>query len=298
MPSQLRRSARLVRLGATWTQALERSVDASLQQLGRTLLQAEDKGLPVAASLDAFAAATRREKARLFDAAIRRAPVLMVVPLVVCVLPAFVLLGLGPLHQRAGGRLKGGRQDKHGSCARQCDDECEAVVVRRVVVVPLCSLVLGLGGCYGNAATDESVAASPVGPSPSSSFGTGAVIIDTGEDSVLVDVEVAETQEQRAHGLMNRDSLAPGSGMVFLNLEGNSTNSFYMKDTRIPLSIAFFDVDGRILKILDMRPCRRDPCPTYSPGLPYRGALEVNQGAFDRWGVSDGDTITLVHSSD
>ena len=92
----LRRASRLVKLGMTWTRALERSSHRSLAQLARTLEQAQSKGLPVASSLAAFAAARRAEQARRLDAATRRAPVLMVVPLVVCVLPAFVLLGIGP----------------------------------------------------------------------------------------------------------------------------------------------------------------------------------------------------------
>lgn len=172
--------------------------------------------------------------------------------------------------------------------------------MRRVVAVPFCFVFLALAGCYGDAESEAGgAAASPASThSRGPEFGTGNVVIDTGDDSVLLDVEVAETEEQRAYGLMNRDSLDPDSGMVFLYLDGNSTGSFYMKNTRIPLSIAFFDARGRILEIMDMEPCRQEPCKTYNPGVPYRGALEVNQGAFERWGVSEGDTISVVHSSD
>jgi uncharacterized membrane protein (UPF0127 family) len=67
-----------------------------------------------------------------------------------------------------------------------------------------------------------------------------------------------------------------------------------MKDTLIPLSIAFYSVDGRILKILDMEPCKADPCPLYDPGVSYRGALEVNQGAFAGWGISEGDRLRIT----
>ena len=66
-----------------------------------------------------------------------------------------------------------------------------------------------------------------------------------------------------------------------------------MKDTLIPLSIAFWDGRGRIVRILDMTPCRADPCPTYDPRVAYRGALEVNRGAFKRWGVQRGDRVRL-----
>jgi uncharacterized protein len=67
-----------------------------------------------------------------------------------------------------------------------------------------------------------------------------------------------------------------------------------MKDTLIPLSIAFYGADGRIVRILDMEPCRRDPCPVYDPHATYRGALEVNQGEFRRWGVEVGDTLRVI----
>jgi uncharacterized membrane protein (UPF0127 family) len=69
-----------------------------------------------------------------------------------------------------------------------------------------------------------------------------------------------------------------------------------MKNTLIPLSIAFYDVDGTILRILDMEPCRSDPCRVYDPGVRYAGALEVNQGAFERWGVREGDRLELRES--
>lgn len=107
-----------------------------------------------------------------------------------------------------------------------------------------------------------------------------------------LDVELAETPEERQQGLMHRQSLAERSGMLFLFQEPTS-GGFWMKDTLIPLSIAFLDADGRILRILDMEPCRADPCPVYVPGVAYRAALEVNQGAFERAGVKVGDRVTV-----
>jgi uncharacterized membrane protein (UPF0127 family) len=68
-----------------------------------------------------------------------------------------------------------------------------------------------------------------------------------------------------------------------------------MKNTVIPLSIAFFDGDGIIRAILDMEPCKKEPCRLYHPRVSYTGALEVNQGAFDDWNVSVGDRITITH---
>jgi uncharacterized protein len=92
---------------------------------------------------------------------------------------------------------------------------------------------------------------------------------------------------------MGRTSLAPDAGMAFVYSE-DQRNPFWMKDTLIPLSIAFYAADGRILKILDMQPCKEDPCPIYDPGVAYRGALEVNEGAFADWGISVGDELRVT----
>ena len=80
--------------------------------------------------------------------------------------------------------------------------------------------------------------------------------------------------------------------MIFL-FDEDYVGGFWMKDTLIPLSIAFAGADGTILAILDMEPCESDPCEIYDPGVAYRSALEVNQGAFDAWGVQVGDRLSL-----
>jgi uncharacterized protein len=117
-------------------------------------------------------------------------------------------------------------------------------------------------------------------------------VISTKDGDVRVDVEVAETPAAREHGLMGRESLAPEAGMIFVFPE-TITGAFWMKNTLIPLSIAFYDESGLIVRILDMEPCRQDPCRLYDPRVPYRGALEVNLGAFADWGVAEGDRLRL-----
>ena len=117
-------------------------------------------------------------------------------------------------------------------------------------------------------------------------------LIATPAGEVRVDVELAETHDARREGLMHRESLPEESGMLFL-YDGPASGGFWMKDTLIPLSIAFLDADGRILRILDMEPCEADPCPLYDPGVVYASALEVNRGAFERWGVELGDRVRL-----
>jgi hypothetical protein len=66
-----------------------------------------------------------------------------------------------------------------------------------------------------------------------------------------------------------------------------------MKDTSIPLSIAFVDDRGRIVSIRRMRPCRSDPCRIYRSDAPYVLAIEANVGWFERSGVRVGDRAVL-----
>lgn len=87
--------------------------------------------------------------------------------------------------------------------------------------------------------------------------------------------------------------LPANSGMVFL-YHRPTEGSFYMKNTLIPLDIAFWGEDRRIHQIMQMPPCRADPCPTYKPNLPFSSALEVNRGLLSQKGVRVGDTVTLT----
>jgi uncharacterized membrane protein (UPF0127 family) len=117
-------------------------------------------------------------------------------------------------------------------------------------------------------------------------------VIETAGGPVAIEVEIAETTEERRRGLMHRESLPEQAGMLFVYDEPHR-GSFWMKNTLIPLSIAFLDAGGRVLAVLDMTPCQADPCPRYDPGIEYSSALEVNEGAFSRWGVELGDMLTL-----
>ena len=94
---------------------------------------------------------------------------------------------------------------------------------------------------------------------------------------------------------MGRRSLAPDAGMVFLE-DGPTHATFWMKDTLIPLSIAFWGSDGRIVELRDMQPCRTDPCPLYGSTAPYVGAVEVNLGFFAAHGIRVGDAVRLTET--
>lgn len=118
------------------------------------------------------------------------------------------------------------------------------------------------------------------------------VVVETDAGRVMFRVELAETDEARSRGLTGRERLAVDSGMIFL-WPSDTETAFHMRETFIPLSIAFFDADGRIVRMIDLEPCRADPCPAYAPGTPYRGALEVNAGELARRGVRSGDRLRV-----
>jgi uncharacterized protein len=124
------------------------------------------------------------------------------------------------------------------------------------------------------------------------SFPHGVAELRTPERTVSVRVELASTTAQLRQGLQGRRSLARNAGMAFL-FARDTRGRFWMKDTLIPLSVAFWDRRGRIVRILDMAPCTREPCRIYDPGVAFRGALEVNRGAFRRWGVRPGAVVTI-----
>ena len=102
-------------------------------------------------------------------------------------------------------------------------------------------------------------------------------------------VEVARSEKQRHRGLMHRDELDWNSGMLFV-FENERVLSFWMKDTKIPLSIAFLDKYGKVTDIIDMKPYSLDAVISTQKCL-Y--AIEVNRGFFEESGLAVGDTIDL-----
>lgn len=91
---------------------------------------------------------------------------------------------------------------------------------------------------------------------------------------------------------MGRESLAASRGMLFL-FPVKVRSGFWMKNTLIPLDIAFI-ADDRIIDIRSMTPCTRQPCPLTIPELGYDSALEVNAGSFARTGITVGDRVDVT----
>ena len=102
---------------------------------------------------------------------------------------------------------------------------------------------------------------------------------------------LAETAAQQSLGLMNRLDIGGYDGMLF-KFASDTNSAFYMKDTPLPLSIAFFDAAGQFVSTKDMTPCIHQPsCPTYAADRPYQWALEVPQGALPRLAVGPGTRL-------
>ena len=121
------------------------------------------------------------------------------------------------------------------------------------------------------------------------------VTIDaSGGENVEVRVEIADGFFERQRGLMDRTALGEDRGMLFV-FRREQPLSFWMKNTLIPLSIAYIDSKGRITDILDMKPLDDEP-PHYVSSEPVLYALEVNQGFFDEHGVKVGDHAELPSS--
>jgi uncharacterized membrane protein (UPF0127 family) len=99
--------------------------------------------------------------------------------------------------------------------------------------------------------------------------------------------EVARTPEQRAKGLMHRTALGANDGMLFV-FEQPAVQCFWMKNTLLPLSIAYLDDHGRIVNIAEMEPRTLD---SHCSTRPVRLALEMNAGWFHKRGLEAGSRL-------
>ena len=103
-----------------------------------------------------------------------------------------------------------------------------------------------------------------------------------------IDARVARTAEQRALGLMHRTELDPNEGMLFIHGQADVL-SYWMKDTPVPLSIAFLEDDGTIVHLADLQPHSLEGCRCEQP---VRYVLEMPQGWFAERGIGPGTRVT------
>lgn len=106
-------------------------------------------------------------------------------------------------------------------------------------------------------------------------------------------IEIADNDASREHGLMDRTQMDADHGMLFV-FDDDTPRAFWMKNTRIPLDMLFFDADRHLVSVQhNVPPCAADPCPAYSSGAPARYVLELNGGQAGKLGLSSGDEMTI-----
>jgi uncharacterized membrane protein (UPF0127 family) len=107
-------------------------------------------------------------------------------------------------------------------------------------------------------------------------------------------VEIADTDAERARGLMFRDEMPAGNGMLFVH-DREEPQAYWMKNTHIPLDILYFDTGRRLVsQQRDVPPCSLgDACPAYPSVAPARYVLELNAGQAQSLGLEDGAQLTI-----
>lgn len=106
-------------------------------------------------------------------------------------------------------------------------------------------------------------------------------------------VEIADTREKQALGLMFRDEMPADQGMLFI-FPNEAPRSFWMKNTRIPLDIMYFDEDLIMVSIsADTKPCKIKRCPSYPSIATAKYVLELNAGTASELGVGPGDRLKV-----
>ena len=133
----------------------------------------------------------------------------------------------------------------------------------------------------------DAAPAQPAGPAVAVNAGLPTAALKIGNATFTL--EIADTPAAEEIGLMNRDALPPGRGMIFL-FDREEPRNFWMKNTRIPLDILFLDKAGKVVSVGHMKPFDLSKTPSGGPAM-Y--AVELNAGAAAKAGVRPGDLIDL-----
>jgi uncharacterized protein len=116
------------------------------------------------------------------------------------------------------------------------------------------------------------------------------VILASHGAKVPISVEVARTDKEHTYGLMYRDAMGENDGMLFI-FDADGYRNFWMKNTRMALSIAYISSNGTINEIYEMKPL--DVSITYPSAFPCRYALEMNKGWFAKKGIKPGSKVVI-----
>lgn len=124
-------------------------------------------------------------------------------------------------------------------------------------------------------------------------LGQSKLTIFTANDEVNINIEIADTNEERQKGLMHRGYLDENSGMLFI-FDNEQPVLFWMKNTRIPLDMIFVSANGTITEIKeDVQPCMSDPCQIYPSKYPTKYVIEVNAGFSKANNIQVGDSVKM-----
>lgn len=118
------------------------------------------------------------------------------------------------------------------------------------------------------------------------------VLIDNGKELIKINAEIADDKQEQANGLMFREKLNKNEGMLFV-FENEEYQTFWMKNTLIPLDMIFIDENFEIVDIKNAVPCKEEPCALYKSSKPAKYVLEVNSNFAEKNGINAGDKIIL-----
>jgi uncharacterized protein len=144
-------------------------------------------------------------------------------------------------------------------------------------------------GGDGSATTAETAEGTQNSVASAPDESTTITIAGANGERTEVQVEIADDTAEQRRGLMERTELAENAGMLFV-FDREQPLAFWMKDTLIPLSIAYIDSNGRIVDTQNMQPLDETPHPSAEPA---KYALEVNQGFFRNHGIEVGNKVSL-----
>lgn len=167
-----------------------------------------------------------------------------------------------------------------------------------------------LAGCASDRAAETTTAPDPPasaasGGSSSTAGTTGGPVTPHGFERVAARVTapdgevcdlcvwLADTRASRAQGLMEVTDLGDAAAMAFV-YPSPTTSAFWMKNTPLPLSIAFFDAGGTYLDAFDMDPCTTPTCPSYPTPTGFTVAVEVPRGGLTELLIGPGSTLELT----
>jgi len=120
-----------------------------------------------------------------------------------------------------------------------------------------------------------------------------SLVINTNDGDVSIDIEIAETPEERTVGLMFREELGVNDGMLFI-FDDEQVRTFWMKNTLIPLDMIHISDNKVIVDIIENAvPCESDPCPVYPAISPAKYVLEVNSGFVQDKNIQIGNEVKI-----